>query len=119
MPNFSDESHRRRSIYLLPNAFTTANLFAGFSAVVQAMNGRFDVAAIAIFVAMVFDGMDGRVTRPTTTPSAFGEHYESLSDMASFGSVPARVVSSEERSEGEECVRTCDTRGGRRRYTKN
>src|SRR5690606_30876222 len=59
MPN-SEDSKRRRSIYLLPNAFTTANLFAGFYAVVQAMDGRFEVAAIAIFLAMVFDGMDGR-----------------------------------------------------------
>lgn len=91
MPN-SDESHRRRSIYLLPNAFTTANLFSGFYAVVQAMNGRFDVAAIAIFVAMIFDGMDGRVARLTNTQSAFGEQYDSLSDMASFGIAPALVM---------------------------
>lgn len=91
MPN-SDDSHRRRSIYLLPNAFTTANLFAGFYAVVQAMNGRFDVAAIAIFVAMIFDGMDGRVARLTNTQSAFGEQYDSLSDMASFGIAPALVM---------------------------
>ena len=63
MPNFSmrDSENRHRSIYLLPNAFTTAALFAGFYAVVQAMNNRFEVAAIAIFVAMVLDGMDGRV----------------------------------------------------------
>lgn len=91
MPH-TDESHRRRSIYLLPNAFTTANLFAGFYAVVQAMNGRFDVAAIAIFVAMIFDGMDGRVARLTNTQSAFGEQYDSLSDMASFGIAPALVM---------------------------
>jgi len=92
MPNTSDESRRRRSIYLLPNAFTTANLFAGFYAVVQAMNGRFEVAAIAIFVAMVFDGMDGRVARLTNTQSAFGEQYDSLSDMTSFGIAPALVM---------------------------
>lgn len=93
MPNLSpDETHRRRSIYLLPNAFTTANLFAGFYAVVQAMNGQFEVAAIAIFVAMVFDGMDGRVARLTNTQSAFGEQYDSLSDMASFGIAPALVM---------------------------
>ncbi|AEC20430.1 CDP-diacylglycerol--serine O-phosphatidyltransferase [Pusillimonas sp. T7-7] len=91
MPN-SDESHRRRSIYLLPNAFTTANLFAGFYAVVQAMNGRFEMAAIAIFLAMVFDGMDGRVARLTNTQSAFGEQYDSLSDMTSFGIAPALVM---------------------------
>ncbi len=84
--------HRRRSIYLLPNAFTTANLFAGFYAVVQAMNGRFEMAAIAIFLAMVFDGMDGRVARLTNTQSAFGEQYDSLSDMTSFGIAPALVM---------------------------
>lgn len=93
MDNFStDETRRRRSIYLLPNAFTTANLFAGFYAVVQAMNGRFEVAAIAIFAAMVFDGMDGRVARLTNTQSAFGEQYDSLSDMTSFGVAPALVM---------------------------
>ncbi|NYT85449.1 CDP-diacylglycerol--serine O-phosphatidyltransferase [Pollutimonas harenae] len=91
MPN-TDESRRRRSIYLLPNAFTTANLFAGFYAVVQAMNGRFEMAAIAIFLAMVFDGMDGRVARLTNTQSAFGEQYDSLSDMTSFGIAPALVM---------------------------
>jgi len=92
MPNFSDESRRRRSIYLLPNVFTTANLFAGFYAVVQAINGRFEIAAIAIFVAMIFDGMDGRVARLTNTQSAFGEQYDSLSDMTSFGIAPALVM---------------------------
>ncbi|MBP6018666.1 MAG: CDP-diacylglycerol--serine O-phosphatidyltransferase [Burkholderiaceae bacterium] len=93
MPNLTpDENHRRRSIYLLPNAFTTANLFAGFYAVVQAMNGRFEMAAIAIFLAMVFDGMDGRVARLTNTQSAFGEQYDSLSDMISFGMAPALVM---------------------------
>lgn len=93
MPNpVSDEMRRRRSIYLLPNAFTTANLFAGFYAVVQSMNGRFEVAAIAIFLAMVFDSMDGRVARLTNTQSAFGEQYDSLSDMISFGMAPALVM---------------------------
>ncbi|MER1969026.1 CDP-diacylglycerol--serine O-phosphatidyltransferase [Castellaniella sp. GW247-6E4] len=88
----TDEIHRRRSIYLLPNAFTTANLFAGFYAVVQSMNGRFEVAAIAIFLAMVFDSMDGRVARLTNTQSAFGEQYDSLADMISFGMAPALVM---------------------------
>lgn len=93
MTNFHiDENKRRRSIYLLPNAFTTANLFSGFYAVVQAMNGRFEIAAIAIFLAMVFDGMDGRVARLTNTQSAFGEQYDSLSDMTSFGIAPALVM---------------------------
>ena len=83
---------RHRGIYLLPNAFTTAALFAGFFAIVQAMNMRFDVAAIAIFAAMVLDGMDGRVARITHTQSAFGEQYDSLSDMTSFGVAPALVM---------------------------
>src|SRR5437868_14463881 len=83
---------RERSIYLLPNLFTTAALFAGFYAIVQAMNGRFDHSAIAIFVAMVLDGLDGRVARLTKTQSAFGAEYDSLSDMVSFGAAPALVV---------------------------
>lgn len=87
-----DPDNRHRSIYLLPNAFTTAALFAGFYAVVQAMNGRFETAAIAIFVALVLDGMDGRVARLTNTQSAFGEQYDSLSDMTSFGVAPALVM---------------------------
>lgn len=88
----TDIERRRRGIYLLPNAFTTAALFAGFYAIVQAMNGRFDVAAMAIFAAMVLDGMDGRVARLTNTQSAFGEQYDSLSDMCSFGVAPALVM---------------------------
>lgn len=83
---------RRRGIYLLPNLFTTAALFAGFYAIVQAMNGRFERAAIAIFIAMVFDGLDGRIARLTHTQSAFGAEYDSLSDMVSFGVAPALVV---------------------------
>src|SRR5215212_2896429 len=83
---------RRRGIYLLPNLFTTAALFAGFYAIVQAMNQRFDQAAVAIFVAMVLDGLDGRVARLTRTQSAFGAEYDSLSDMVSFGAAPALVM---------------------------
>ena len=83
---------RRRGIYLLPNLFTTAALFAGFYSIVQAMNGRFDQSAIAIFVAMVLDGLDGRVARLTKTQSAFGAEYDSLADMVSFGAAPALVV---------------------------
>src|SRR5881628_2041395 len=83
---------RRRGIYLLPNLFTTAALFGGFYAIVQAMNDRFDHAAIAIFVAMVLDGLDGRVARLTKTQSAFGAEYDSLSDMVCFGAAPALVV---------------------------
>lgn len=83
---------RRRGIYLLPNLFTTAALFAGFYSIVQAMNGRFDHAAIAIFIAMVLDGLDGRVARLTKTQSAFGAEYDSLSDMVCFGAAPALVM---------------------------
>jgi CDP-diacylglycerol--serine O-phosphatidyltransferase len=83
---------RSRSIYLLPNLFTTGALFAGFYAIVQAMNGRFEHAAVAIFVAMVLDGMDGRVARMTHTQSEFGAQYDSLSDMVSFGVAPSLVV---------------------------
>jgi CDP-diacylglycerol--serine O-phosphatidyltransferase len=83
---------RSRGVYLLPNAFTTANLFAGFFAIVQAMNGRFEIAAVALFVAMVLDGLDGRVARLTNTQSAFGEQYDSMADMVSFGAAPALVV---------------------------
>lgn len=83
---------RRRGIYLLPNAFTTAALFCGFYAIVMAMNLKFDHASIAIFAAMVLDGIDGRVARLTNTQSEFGAQYDSLSDMVSFGAAPALVV---------------------------
>jgi len=83
---------RRRGIYWLPNLFTTIALFAGFYAIVQAMNGRFEQAALAIFVALVCDGLDGRIARFTRTQSAFGAEYDSLSDMVSFGVAPALVI---------------------------
>ena len=83
---------KRRGIFLLPNLFTTAALFAGFFAIVQAMQGDFERAAMAIFIAMVLDGLDGRVARLTHTQSAFGAEYDSLSDMVSFGAAPALVV---------------------------
>jgi CDP-diacylglycerol---serine O-phosphatidyltransferase len=82
---------RHRGIYLLPNLFTTAALFAGFYAIVAGMKGKFEHAAIAIFVAMILDGLDGRVARLTNTQSAFGAQYDSLSDMVSFGLTPALV----------------------------
>jgi CDP-diacylglycerol---serine O-phosphatidyltransferase len=82
----------RRGIYWLPNLFTLAALFAGFYAIVQAMGGRYEQAAIAIFVAMVLDGLDGRIARLTRTQSAFGAELDSLSDMVSFGVAPALVV---------------------------
>ena len=83
---------RRRGIYLLPNLFTTAALFAGFYAVVAAIDSRYEPAAMAIFVAMILDGMDGRIARMTNTESDFGVQYDSLSDMASFGFAPALVI---------------------------
>ncbi|MBI4743144.1 MAG: CDP-diacylglycerol--serine O-phosphatidyltransferase [Betaproteobacteria bacterium] len=83
---------RRRGIYVLPNLFTTAALFCGFFAIVQAMKGSFELAAVAIFIAMVLDGLDGRVARLTRTQSAFGAEFDSLSDMVSFGVAPALVT---------------------------
>jgi CDP-diacylglycerol--serine O-phosphatidyltransferase len=83
---------RRRGIYLLPNAFTTAALFCGFYAIVMGMNRNFEFAAIAIFAAMILDSIDGRVARLTNTQSEFGAQYDSLSDMVSFGAAPALVV---------------------------
>jgi CDP-diacylglycerol--serine O-phosphatidyltransferase len=83
---------KRRGIYILPNLFTTGALFAGFYAIVQAMNGAFEQAAMAVFVAMVLDGLDGRVARMTKTQSAFGAEYDSLADMVSFGAAPALIV---------------------------
>ncbi len=83
---------RNKAIYLLPNAFTTAALFCGFFAIVQGMNQKWEMAAIAIFCALVLDGMDGRVARMTNTQSAFGEQYDSLADMVSFGVAPALVA---------------------------
>lgn len=83
---------RRRGIYLLPNLFTTSALFSGFFSVVAGINGEFTAAAVAIFIAMVLDGLDGRVARLTNTQSAFGAEYDSLADMVSFGVAPALVA---------------------------
>lgn len=83
---------RRKGIYLLPNLMTTGALFAGFYAVVAAMRGDFESAAMAIFFAMVLDGLDGRIARMTNTSSKFGAEYDSLSDMVSFGIAPALVM---------------------------
>ncbi len=80
---------RRRGIYLLPNLLTTGAMFAGFYAILASMDGKFEAAAIAIFVAMAFDGLDGRVARMTHTQTDFGVEYDSLSDMVSFGMAPA------------------------------
>lgn len=81
-----------KGIYLLPNLMTTTALFAGFYAVIAGMNGEFEQGAIAIFIAMVFDGLDGRVARMTNSSSAFGAEYDSLADMVSFGLAPALLV---------------------------
>ncbi len=83
---------RRKGIYILPNLFTLAALFGGFYAIVMAMNGHFDNAAVGIFCAMVLDSLDGRVARMTNTQSAFGEQMDSLSDMVSFGAAPALIM---------------------------
>ncbi|MEQ9544404.1 MAG: CDP-diacylglycerol--serine O-phosphatidyltransferase [Marinobacter sp.] len=83
---------RRKGIYLLPNALTTASLFSGFYAIVSAANGMFDNAAIAVFVSMILDGLDGRVARMTHTQSKFGEEYDSLADMVAFGVAPGMVA---------------------------
>jgi CDP-diacylglycerol--serine O-phosphatidyltransferase len=83
---------RRKGIYILPNLFTLGALFGGFYAVVMAMNGRFENAAIGIFCAAVLDSLDGRVARMTNTQSAFGEQMDSLSDMVSFGAAPALIA---------------------------
>ena len=83
---------RRRGIYLLPNLFTTSALFGGFYAIIAAINARYEAAAIAMFVAMVLDGMDGRIARMTNTQSDFGVQYDSLSDLVSFGLAPALVM---------------------------
>jgi len=83
---------RRRGIYLLPNLFTTAAMFAGFYAIVAADSGRFEASAVAIFAAMILDGLDGRVARLTHTQSDFGAEYDSLSDMVAFGLAPSLVM---------------------------
>ena len=83
---------RRQGVYLLPNLFTTGALFAGFYSIIAAMRGDFESASIAIFFAMVFDGLDGRIARLTNTSSKFGAEYDSLADMVSFGVAPALVM---------------------------
>jgi CDP-diacylglycerol---serine O-phosphatidyltransferase len=88
----SPDIKQSRGIYLLPNLLTTAGLFSGFYAVVSSMNGHFEAAAIAIFIAMIFDGLDGRVARMTNTQSAFGAEYDSMADMVSFGIAPGLVA---------------------------
>ncbi|MAZ39862.1 MAG: CDP-diacylglycerol--serine O-phosphatidyltransferase [Legionellales bacterium] len=86
------EKAKARGIYLLPNLFTAAGLFAGFYSIVAALKGYFDTAAHAIFIAMVMDALDGRVARLTNTQTAFGSEFDSLADIVSFGVAPALVV---------------------------
>lgn len=83
---------KHRGVYLLPNLITTGALFSGFYAIIAGVNQNFESAAIAIFVAMILDGLDGRVARMTNTSSEFGVQYDSLSDMVSFGVAPALVM---------------------------
>jgi CDP-diacylglycerol--serine O-phosphatidyltransferase len=83
---------RGRGIYLLPNLLTTGSLFAGFYGIIAAIESRYEPAAIAVIVAAVLDGLDGRLARLTGTESEFGKQYDSLSDMVSFGIAPAVIV---------------------------
>src|SRR5690606_33990811 len=83
---------RNRGIYLLPNLFTTGGLFGGFFAIIAASQGRFEAAGVAIFIASILDGLDGRVARMTNTQSEFGVQYDSLADLISFGMAPALVM---------------------------
>lgn len=92
MQNSSNQTVKNKGIYLLPNLFTTAGLFSGFYAVIASMNANFEAAAIAIFVAMICDGLDGRVARLTNTQSDFGAEYDSMADMVSFGMAPALLA---------------------------
>jgi CDP-diacylglycerol--serine O-phosphatidyltransferase len=87
-----EDKKQHKGIYLLPNLLTTAGLFAGFYSIVAAMHGRFEAAAIAVFIAIITDGLDGRVARLTNTASDFGAEYDSLNDMVCFGLAPALVM---------------------------
>ena len=91
-PEEQSVKKRRRGIYLLPNLITTAGLFAGFYGIVAATQGKFEQAAVAVFIAMLLDGLDGRVARMTNTQTEFGAEYDSLADMGSFGLAPALVM---------------------------
>lgn len=91
-PEKAAQKQPHKGVYLLPNLFTTAALFSGFYSIIAAMNGNFTHAAVAIFISMILDGLDGRVARLTRTQSAFGAEYDSLADMVSFGLAPALVA---------------------------
>jgi CDP-diacylglycerol--serine O-phosphatidyltransferase len=91
-PSETEQRPRRRGIYLLPNLLTTGSLFAGFYGIIASIDGRYEPAAIAVIIAGVLDGLDGRLARLTHTESEFGKQYDSLSDMVSFGLAPAVIV---------------------------
>ena len=88
--SLSKESHG--GIYLLPNLFTTASLFAAFYSIIASMKGNYEAAVIAIFIGMIADGLDGRIARLTNTQTAFGAQYDSLSDMVTFGVAPSILL---------------------------
>lgn len=92
MTSNTPEVHRARGLYLLPNLFTTAALFCGFYAIIASLHGRFEPAAVSVFIAMVLDGLDGRVARMTHTESEFGAQYDSMADLVSFGLAPALLM---------------------------
>lgn len=82
----------KRGIYILPNAFTSLNLFCGFISLVSAIDGKFQYAAFAILIAVIFDSLDGKVARATNTTSEFGIQYDSLADLVSFGLAPSMLM---------------------------
>ena len=91
-PDHAGSAAPRRGVFLLPNLFTTGALFGGFYSIIAGMQGDFYAGSVALFVAMIFDGLDGRVARLTNTTSAFGAEYDSLADMVSFGVAPALLM---------------------------
>jgi CDP-diacylglycerol--serine O-phosphatidyltransferase len=86
------KKRNKRGIYILPNLFTSCSLFGGFYAIIAAIQGRYDAAAIAILVSSIFDGLDGKIARFTNTTSQFGTEYDSLSDLVAFGVAPGLLV---------------------------
>ncbi|MFQ5454964.1 MAG: CDP-diacylglycerol--serine O-phosphatidyltransferase [Nitrospirota bacterium] len=86
------KEYRKKGIYLIPNLFTTGNLFSGFFAIISVFNDKYIVAAIAILIAIIFDSLDGKVARITKTTSQFGIEYDSLSDLVSFGIAPGLLI---------------------------
>lgn len=86
------KKERHSGIYLLPNLFTTASLFAAFYSIIASFKAQYDVAVIAIFIGMIADGLDGRIARMTNTQTDFGAEYDSLADMVTFGVAPALLL---------------------------